>query len=200
MDIRPEVGASATIITEYLQAANFIIPPFLATALFYGIKTDTLGLGRGAAPDDTVTYFYFQPKVDVEALVQIEHAQVPATYFNSLTVALKAARLYYDLIVSYIGLMKYPDLGAEISDLLLRLEGAKWAICMGVWKDDFIVSIRSRSRKVGAGILAQNIIGDLGSAGGYGTMAGGKIQLNQKDPYQLSEQCKSSLVIIHVKG
>ena len=200
VDIRPEVGASATIITEYLQAANFTIPSFLATALFYGIKTDTLGLGRGAAPDDTAAYFYLQPKVDVEALVQIEHAQVPATYFNSLTAAIQAARLYDDLIVSYIGLMKYPDLGAEISDLLLRLEGAKWVICMGVCKDDFIVSIRSRSRKVGAGILAQNIVGDLGSAGGHGTMAGGQIQLNQKDPYQLSEQCMSSLVNRHVKG
>ena len=85
--------------------------------------------------------------------------------------------------------MKYPDLGAEIPDLLLRLEGAKWVICMGVCKDDFIVSIRSRSRKVGAGILAQNLVADLGSAGGHATMAGGQIQLNQKDPYQLSEQC-----------
>lgn len=67
VDIRPEVGASATIITEYLQAANFTISSFLATALFYGIKTDTLGLGRGAAPDDTAVYFYLKPKVDVEA-------------------------------------------------------------------------------------------------------------------------------------
>ena len=38
VDIRPEVGASATIITEYLQAANFTISSFLATALFYGIN------------------------------------------------------------------------------------------------------------------------------------------------------------------
>ena len=199
VDIRPEIGASATIITEYLIAANIPIPSFLATALFYGIKTDTMGLGRGAVVNDTSAYFYLQPMVDVDALVQIEHAQVPATYFNSLTVAIQSARIYDDIVISYIGLMKYPDLGAEIADLLLRLQGAKWVICMGVYDDDFIVSIRSRSRKIGAGNLAWNIVGDQGTAGGHGTMAGGQISLNQRDPYQLSAQL-TGIALRYIKG
>ena len=35
VDIRPEVGASATIITEYLKAANVTIPSFLASLRYY---------------------------------------------------------------------------------------------------------------------------------------------------------------------
>ena len=138
-----------------------------------------MGLGRGASASDTAAYFFLQPIVDVEALVQIEQAQVPGTYYISLIAAMQAAQIYEDdLIISYIGFMDYPDLGAEISDLLFRLIGVKWVICIGIHKDDLVLSVRSRSHQIGAGKLAQRIIGDLGSAGGHGTMAGGQIRLS----------------------
>jgi nanoRNase/pAp phosphatase (c-di-AMP/oligoRNAs hydrolase) len=188
VDVRPEIGASATIITEYLQAAEIVIPPYLATALFYGIQTDTMGLGRGASVEDTSAYFYLQPKIDVKALVEIERAQVPVSYFNSLNTALEATRIFDDLVVSYLGNMRYPDLGAEIADLLWRLRGTKWVICMGVYENEMILSVRSRSQRIGAGNLVRQIVGELGTSGGHGTMAGGQIQLFQQDPIQLSEQ------------
>jgi nanoRNase/pAp phosphatase (c-di-AMP/oligoRNAs hydrolase) len=187
IDVRPDVGASATLMTEYLQTAGLDIPSSLATALFYGIKTDTMGLGRGASPEDAAAYFFLQPMVDVEALVQIERAQVPATYFSSLTAAIQAARLYGgDLLISSIGEMSYPDLGAEIADLLLRLQGVKWVVCIGKYEKELILSVRSRSRRIGAGAIARHVVGDLGAAGGHGAMAGGHIQLHQEAPEQLS--------------
>ena len=45
VDVREDVGAVSTILTEYLQAAGLEPTPLLATALFYGIKTDTRGSG-----------------------------------------------------------------------------------------------------------------------------------------------------------
>ena len=199
VDVRPEIGASATIITEYLQATDITIPSYLATALFYGIKTDTMGLGRGASPDDAAAYFFLQPKIDVEALVQIERAQVPANYFKSLNAALHAARLYDDIVVSYLGMMKYPDLGAEIADMFWRLKGVKWVVCMGIYHDDLILSVRSRSRKIGAGNLAQHIVGDLGTAGGHGTMAGGQIRFHEQNPRQLAEHLANT-ALKYIKG
>ena len=198
-DIRPEIGASATILTEYLQAGSINLPSWLATALFYGIKSDTMGLGRGASENDIAAYFYLQPKIDVEALVQIERAQVPAIYFKSLNIAFQATRLYDDLAITYLGLMKYPDLGAEIADLLLRLQGVKWVVCFGVYDTDLILSVRSRSRRIRAGDLAQHIVGELGVAGGHGTMAGGQIRLNQQDPSHLTEQLKM-IALQYIKG
>jgi nanoRNase/pAp phosphatase (c-di-AMP/oligoRNAs hydrolase) len=200
VDVRPEIGASATILTEYLQTAGLDFPAYLATTLFYGIKTDTMGLGRGASPNDTAAYFFLQPKIDAEALVQIERAQVPITYYKSLNAAIQSAHLYDgDLVISYVGVLKYPDLGAEIADLLLRLQGVKWVICLGVYKDDLILSVRSRSRKIGAGDLAQLIIGDLGTAGGHGTMAGGQIRIHKQDPHQLSNHL-SKIALQQIKG
>jgi nanoRNase/pAp phosphatase (c-di-AMP/oligoRNAs hydrolase) len=187
-DVRTEVGATSTILTEYLQVTGIEPTTPLATALFYGIKTDTMGLGRGASPTDAAAYFYLQPRIDVDALVEIERAQLPAEYFQSFVTALQAARVYDGVVMAYIGRMGYPDLAAEMADLLQRLEGTRWVICMGVYQGELVVSVRSRNRKGGAGKLAQGIVEDQGSAGGHGTMAAGHLLLKGEDPEQVARQ------------
>jgi nanoRNase/pAp phosphatase (c-di-AMP/oligoRNAs hydrolase) len=187
-DVRPELGASSTILAQYLEDADIEPSPQLATALFYGIKTDTMGLGRGASPDDVAAYFDLQPRIDVEALVEIERAQVPVEYFERLVGTLQTARVYDGVVISYAGLMSRPDLAAEMADLLMRLEGTRWVICMGTYRDDLILAVRTRSRRGGAGQLAQEIVGDRGTAGGHGTMAGGQIPLDRDVPEALVQQ------------
>lgn len=176
-EVRPEVGATSTILTEYCQATGKELPESIATALFYGIKTDTMGLGRGASQSDVAAYFYLQSRIDVQALVKIERAQVSPEYFRGLVSALRSARVYDDrLIVSTIEEIGRPDLPAEMADLLLRLKGVEWVICMGVYEEDLMLSVRTNGEK-GAGQLVQEIVGHLGSAGGHGTMAAGQIPL-----------------------
>lgn len=187
-DVRPTLGSTSTILTEYLQAAEMEPPPAVATALFYGIKTDTLGLVRGAGPQDRAAYFYLQPRIEVDALVEIERAQVPAEYFHRMDATLHTARIYEDVVISYAGHMRRPDLAAEMADLLLRLQGMEWALCMGVYKDVMIVAVRSRARRGGAGKLAQVIVDREGTAGGHGTMASGQIPLHGVDPEQVAQQ------------
>ena len=187
-DVRSDVGATSTILTGYLQAAVLEPPSTLATALFYGIKTDTMGLGRGASPADAAAYFYLQPRIDVDALVEIERAQVPAEYFRSLTAALQAAQRYEDVVISYVGAVGYPDLAAEMADLLLRLEGTRWVICMGAYQDSLILAARTRSRRGGAGQLVRAMVGMRGLAGGHGTMAGGQVQLQGEDAARLARE------------
>jgi nanoRNase/pAp phosphatase (c-di-AMP/oligoRNAs hydrolase) len=54
-DVRSDIGASSTILAGYLRAAGIDPPLPLITALFYGIKTDTMGLSRGAMAADVST-------------------------------------------------------------------------------------------------------------------------------------------------
>jgi nanoRNase/pAp phosphatase (c-di-AMP/oligoRNAs hydrolase) len=187
-DVRQNVGATSTILTEYLQAAGLEPAPPLATALFYGIKTDTMGLGRGASPNDVAAYFYLQPRIDVEALVKIERAQVPAEYFERLVATLQAARVYDGVVISYVGPMSHPDLAAEMADLLMRLEGTRWVLCMGAYKDELVLAVRTRSRRGGAEQLAQEIVGGRGTAGGHGVMGGGQVPLEGQAPHGLAQQ------------
>jgi nanoRNase/pAp phosphatase (c-di-AMP/oligoRNAs hydrolase) len=185
-DVRPGVGATSTILTQYVLAAGLEPPPPLATALFYGIKADTMGLGRAASPPDTSAYLYLLQRMDPEALGQIEHAQVPAAYFRSMVTALRSAQVYGQVVISHMGQMDYPDMAAEMADLLLRLEGAHWIICMGQHQGFLILAVRTRIRRRGAGQLVREIVGSLGTAGGHGTMAGGQIALQGEDPQRMA--------------
>jgi nanoRNase/pAp phosphatase (c-di-AMP/oligoRNAs hydrolase) len=187
-DVRTEAGSTSTFMVEYLQAAGIEPASSLATALFYGIKSDTLGLIRGAGPADVAAYFYLQPRIDVEALVEIERAQIPAEYFARLDAVLHTAQVYDNLIISYVGPMRHPDLAAEMADLLLRLQGMLWAICMGEYKGKLILAVRSQSRRVGAGQLVRAIVGNEGTAGGHGTMAGGQVPLRGRSSERMADQ------------
>ena len=177
-DVRPDVGASATILTRYLQAAALTPPTRLATALFYGIKSDTMALGRNVADADVEAYVYLQALVDPDALIEIEQAQVPAAYFRSINAALEAARVYGNVLIADVGVIAYPDLVGELADWLLRLQGVDWVICMGVFRNSLRLAVRTRRHDGGAGHMAQTVVAHDGMAGGHGTMAGGQIRLN----------------------
>lgn len=187
-DVRTEIGATCTILTGYLQATGLELPQWLATALFYGIKTDTLGLARGASPADVAAYFTLQAQVDVEALAEIEQAQLPIEYFQQLDAALHAARLCGDLVISYVPQAHRPDLAAEMADLFLRLEGTQWVVCMEAYNDEMILSVRTRDRRGGAGLAVRAIVGEQGTAGGHGMMAAGHVPLYGRDPDKLAQE------------
>ena len=183
VDVRPEIGASSTILTGYFQAAGLEPSPLLATALFYGIKTDTRGLGRkNASPADVAAYAYLQPLLDVEILAEIEHAQVPIDYFRNFDMALRAVRTYNGVVIAYLGAMNYPDMAAETAEFLLRLKGSQWVICFGRYEDVLNLSIRTRQWQGESGRLAQAMVGRDGTAGGHGLMAGGQVPLKQQEP------------------
>jgi len=201
VDVRPELGASSTILMDYLLEAGIEPPSQISTALFYGIKTDTMGLSRKASPKDVSAYFYLQSRIDVNALVQIEQTQVPLANFRSIDNAMHAGKVYdNDIVIAYLGRLSYPDLSAEIADFLMRLRGIQWVLCMGVYGAELILSVRSRSKKIGAGRLVQEIMKDRGAAGGHGTMAAGHIDLSKgDDPEQLAAAMEKEM-LLNLKG
>lgn len=189
-DVRPWIGASSTILTQYLRAAECKPTMKLATALFYGIKTDTKALSRDTSAADVAAYFYLLPFVEIDALVEIENAQVPAAYFRNLATAMEGARVYDDVVFSSLGEMDYPDLAAEIADLFLRLEGVRWAICMGIYEEEVYLSVRVRDEDADAEALARAAVGDRGSAGGRNTLAGGQAPLKGEDVEEMVEDIR----------
>ena len=58
VDIRPEYGATSTIMTEYLREARIKPSLKLASALYYGIKTDTANFERPAGEPDVRAFHY----------------------------------------------------------------------------------------------------------------------------------------------
>jgi len=182
VDIRGACGATSTILTGYLRAAGVIPDRRTATALFYGIKADTMGLARAAGEADVDAYLYLLPLSDTRILAQIEHAQVPLAYFEAFERALERTLIYDDVVVCNLGSMDWPDLAAEMADFLLRWEGARWIICMGLYEDEVVISVRTNDLEANAGEVVRAVVDGLGTGGGHGLLAGGRVPLNARSP------------------
>ena len=176
VDLRGGYGATSTILTEYLQEAEVPIDPRVATALFYGISSETQHLGRDTNPTDIVASQFLYPYVNKRLLSEIEHPPLSREYFRLVGQAVHNAVLYGDTVVTLLEAVPYPDAVAEVADFLLRLDSVKWSVCLAPYKDFFYVSLRTNDANARAGLLLASIL-PSGMAGGHGMVAGGKIKV-----------------------
>jgi nanoRNase/pAp phosphatase (c-di-AMP/oligoRNAs hydrolase) len=184
-DVRPEYGACASIMVEYLRAASIEPPPWLATALFYAIQAETMDLSRDAFEGDVDASTFLYPLTSPEAISRIRHARVPASYFRTLREALSVARRYDRIVTAPLGTLPYPDMVAEMADLFLQMQGVDWTIALGRYRDRLLVSVRARAPRAHAGQVVRGAMSDLGSAGGHGTFAGGQVDLSGRAPEEV---------------
>lgn len=189
-DVRSAYGATSTLVTEYLVAASRSPSPDLATALFYGIKTDTRGLARRATDCDAWAYMILLPLVDRNLLAAIEHARVPRAFFQVLDDALARTVLYDNVVLASLGNMTRPDMAAEMADVLSRLDNADWVICMGRYQDHVVLAVRTSLPQANAARMVQQVVGDLGGAGGHAHMAGGRVPLGEQ-PERLEQHLRN---------
>jgi len=187
-DIQSSIGATSTIITQYYIARGMEMDAHVATALLYGIKSDTRDLGRGTSPHDLDAYIYLYPRANLKLLSKIEHAEVPAEYFKIYARAIDNAITYNGVVTSFIGDINNPDIVAEIADTMIRLEGATCALVGGYYDDQIFVSFRTKEAELNAGKLVQRVIGKLGPSGGHGSMSAGRIPMQS-----MSENEKSTI-------
>jgi len=176
-DVRRHYGATSTILFEYLIAAGIDITPPLATALLYGIRSDTQDLGRERTKADVAAFVHLYPLANARVLGQIVTAPVPRNHFAMLRRALDNAVIHGTRMVSYLGQVETPEIVAEAADLLLRVEGATWSMCLGVTNGLLHLSLRSSVREPLAGFVARKLAGRRGTGGGHDMVAAVQIPL-----------------------
>ncbi len=178
-DIRSQLGATSTIVLQYLRETATPIDPVLATALFYALRSETRDLGRESTEAERDAYLFLVPLVDHAVLFGISHPKVSRDHFSALDRALRSAQVRGPLVTVNLGALAYPDLVAEIADLLLSFEGARYVLCCGRFGTRAFLSLRTDTSEGRAGTLMREIIGSEGAAGGHGTMAGGRLHKPQ---------------------
>lgn len=185
-DIRTDVGATSTIIYHYLAQEQCEISVDLATALFYGIKTDTKQLSRNASPADLHAYKALFDILDHKVLAQIEYPERNLEYFEVLHRSTHNMTIYNEIIgYTHIGNVPTPDYVAEIADLMHSAQSLEWMICSGIFKGHFYFSLRSKT-EVSAGTTARSVAQVLGgSGGGHVNMAAGKVPYDPESTEQL---------------
>lgn len=185
-DVRPEVGATCTIVTGYLMEQRVAIPQSLATALLYGIETELNGFPRegAAADDDAIARLY--PLADKDLLAQIRHARLPRTHFDVLAQALRTATVHGRLVFAWVDPLGAPEQAAEVVDFLVRYEEVDWAVCGGVIGNKVVLSARAARANARAGEMLAEAVGPLGRAGGHERRAGGCVTLPDSSPATLA--------------
>jgi nanoRNase/pAp phosphatase (c-di-AMP/oligoRNAs hydrolase) len=187
-DIRDTYGASSTITYDYLRSSGIPIDPTLATALLYAIKSETRDLGREASPHEMLAYQELLPRADMAQLHAIAEPKVPAAHFAALDRALRRAELRDFLLTVSLGELDYPDLVAELADLLLPYERASWVMCTGRYKGHCYLSLRTDQPHAHAGGVIRRLVAGKGAAGGHGMIAGGRMHGPIPDDASLAVQ------------
>jgi nanoRNase/pAp phosphatase (c-di-AMP/oligoRNAs hydrolase) len=174
-DIRPDLGATSTIIFGYLRERRVVLETPLATAMFFALRTETRDLGRESTEAERLAYLDLIPRVDHALLYRMTHPKVPREHFSALDRALRSAQVFGELVAVNLGHLGYPDLVAEIADLLLSYEGARYVLCMGQFEGSAYLSLRTEATDARAGSVMRQIVAADGAAGGHGTMAGARL-------------------------
>ena len=165
-DIRSSYGATSTILWEYLTTEKITPDKPLATALLYGIRSDTQDFDQKATNADIRAVTALYKFANERMLGQIQRGRVPVAYYQMLTDAIVNARLYGRCVVSKLGSVNNPDMIGEIADLLLRYEDVDWSFCSGSHKGRVLVSLRTRDTSRHAGEVAHKIVHRIGTGVG----------------------------------
>lgn len=174
-DLRPDYGATSTILYEYLRALGIHMSANLCTALFYGIQSDTQDLGREASPAGVRAYQKLFLEADKRKLAKIRRAPVPRAYFQMLADSLADCVVAGATVISRIRNCRNPDMLAEVAELLLRLEGMRSAVCYGLFGEQILLSARSAGARSNTAMRMKRVVARLGTGGGHHSMAGGQV-------------------------
>lgn len=176
VDVRENYGASATILYEYLNSQKVSINTKLATSLFYAIKSETQDLGREWSKADREAYLKLLPISNNQILYDIIHPPVPRDYFSAFHAAIENSRVFGEMLIFNLHKIENPDLVAELADFLLREQGIKYVFGMGWFNGTQILSMRSLKPEAKLGLVIQQVIAGIGTAGGHGMIAGGQVR------------------------
>ncbi len=196
-DVRPSIGACASLMNEYLSAAGIAVPAWLASCMVYAIGTETVDFTRGGSPVDREAVLALLPRASLRMLGGIKHAPLPPLYFSQLQEAIANARLYGRVAWSHLAEVPHPEIIPEIADRLARIERISFSFCTGFHHDTLVVSVRSNRRDARCGSIVRAAVGSLGPAGGHDRMAAGSVAvsgLGAKDREALVERIRHSLL------
>jgi nanoRNase/pAp phosphatase (c-di-AMP/oligoRNAs hydrolase) len=184
-------GSTSTMVGALLLENGIPIDARVATALTYGIRTDTLDLARSENAEDERVFQQVYALADKRLLGRIERARVPQDYFQTLENGLRRALITDFAVTTYVGPIGYGDAVAEIADMLFRLEGIKWVMVGGERGAVLYLSIRALAGEgVDAGAVARDVTG--GHGGGHETFAGAQVPFPAAgaDPREFFEEIR----------
>jgi nanoRNase/pAp phosphatase (c-di-AMP/oligoRNAs hydrolase) len=177
-DIRPGVGATASILTQYLQDLDVPVDKRVATALLYGIRTDTKEFKRNVTPQDLGYAGFLLPLTDADLLDKIMSPSMSQETLDVIGKAIHERRVQSGYLFANVGYVMNRDALPQAADLLITLEGVNTALVYGITDTAIIISARNRDIRLHIGNALSEAFGEIGDAGGHPNMAAATLPLH----------------------
>ncbi len=177
-DIRPQYGATASIMTEYLKAAKIKPSSKLATGLFYAIKTDTSNFERQTLIEDVKAFQFLYRHSNIHLARKIEQSELRLNFLKYFKSALDNRRMRKGRLFAHLGSVVNPDVCVLIADFFMRVDSVNWSIISGFYNKKLILVFRNDGVRKNAGTVAKQSFGNIGFAGGHKSMARAEISIS----------------------
>lgn len=181
-DIRPQYGANSTILVQYLKAARIKPSTRLATALLYGIKTDTNNFERQTIIEDVRAFQYLFRRANHHLIYNLEHEEINASYLKYFKRAFGSSRKRKNWIFIHLDKVTSGDACVMVADFFVRVEGISWSIVSGVVDQKLVVIFRNDGLRKNAGNVARQSFKKWGSAGGHKSAARAEVSIKDIKP------------------
>lgn len=185
IDIQPGYGATSTMLTEYLYRLKIRPGELLATALLYGIKTDTQSFERHFTDTDVRAFRHLSKFANHNLLRKISRSEFRLEWLKYFTLAFRKMRVQGQCLHVFMGRLDSPDILVVLGDFFLRLYGISWTVTCGICDGNLVLIFRGDGLHRDMGKLAKKLFGDMGSAGGHATMARAEVpmaNIGEHDP------------------
>ncbi len=191
-DIRPEVGACASIIAEYFFNNGVDMSKEVATALLYGIKVDTANLTRGVSDLDLDMFYRIYSKADHHMITELDNSVLRPDDLKAYEVAISSLETYDRVSFACVGYNCQEALIASISDFIMMLDTTDTTVVYSLKDNGIKLSIRTMT-DCNVGRIANDALEGIGNGGGHENMAGGFVVYDESidNPVQNKEYMDS---------
>lgn len=187
-DVRPDVGATSSIIFSYFMEVEQAISPDLAATLLYAIESDLAGAAGQPGELDNMALSTLTLRADTRKLYQMRYVDLPQSYYICYASGLANAMYYDTAIISHLDSIDSPEKPAVIADFLLRFEPVQWSMVTAVYEDRLVVSLRTSNARMSAADMIRRLVRDVGDGGGHHTKAGGFVRLESTSPAEIERK------------
>ena len=178
-DIRPEVGACATIVAQYFFENNIPMDRRIATTLTYGVRIDTNNLSRGVSKLDIEMLYRMFDECDYEVIHMLENSNLCFDDLMAYSSAISSIEVYDDISLCNTG--KDCPVIANIPDFMLALKEVSFSVVYSRKSDGIKLSVRSEKSMLDAGKIVAEALKGIGNGGGHASMAGGFVPCTGSD-------------------
>lgn len=189
-DIRPEVGACATMIAQYFFENDIPMNTMIATALTYGIRIDTNNLSRGVSKLDFEMIYRMYDLCDYEIIHMLENSTLCFDDLLAYSKAISSIEVYDD--ISFADTGEACPVIANISDFMLALKEVSFSVVYSRNEGGIKLSVRSERTSLDAGKIVSTALDGIGGGGGHAVMAGGFVPFD-------GEEAEAALLLERIK-